>query len=33
VRTGSTADARRVLRMSILYLPLFLALIALDISL
>ena len=33
VRTGSTADARRVLRMSILYLPLLLALIALDFSL
>ncbi|NUM53676.1 MAG: protoheme IX farnesyltransferase [Candidatus Hydrogenedentes bacterium] len=33
VRTGSTTDARRVLRMSILYLPLLLALIAFDISL
>jgi protoheme IX farnesyltransferase len=31
-RTGSTADARRVLRMSILYLPLLLALITLDFS-
>ncbi|MFA6240417.1 MAG: UbiA family prenyltransferase, partial [Candidatus Hydrogenedentales bacterium] len=32
VRTGSTADARRVLRVSILYLPLLLALIVLDYS-
>ena len=31
-RTGSIADARRVLRMSILYLPLLLALITLDFS-
>ena len=33
VRTGSTVDARRVLRMSILYLPLLLGLIVLDFSL
>ncbi|HRK33078.1 MAG TPA: heme o synthase [Candidatus Hydrogenedentes bacterium] len=30
VRSGSTVDARRVLRMSIIYLPMLLALIALD---
>ncbi|MDZ4857801.1 MAG: heme o synthase [Candidatus Hydrogenedentes bacterium] len=33
VRTGATADARRVLRMSVLYLPLLLALIVLDFTL
>lgn len=32
VRTGTTADARRVLRMSVLYLPLLLGLIVLDFS-
>ena len=32
VRSGSTADARRVLRMSILYLPALLALITLDFN-
>jgi len=31
-RSGSTADARRVLRMSIVYLPALLALITLDLS-
>lgn len=32
IRTGSISDARRVLRMSVLYLPLLLALIVLDYS-
>ncbi|MBX7257757.1 MAG: heme o synthase [Candidatus Hydrogenedentes bacterium] len=32
VRTGSTVDARRVLKVSVLYLPLLLALIVLDFS-